>query len=43
MLPFRYRTNKIQKIEFRNLHGDLYRKYYLEVEYVKPATSDRPP
>ena len=41
MLPFKYRTNKIQKIEFRNLHFDSYGKYFMQVEYMRAATAER--
>ena len=43
MLPFKFRTNKIQEIEFRNVFQNIDIKtkgnhsYFMEVSYEKPA------
>ena len=45
MLPFKFRSNKIQEIEFRNVFKgvDVLGNYRMEIRYTKPRYSDNDP
>ena len=42
MLPFKFRTNKIQEIEFRNVFQgvEILGNYVMEIKYNKPRHID---